>query len=491
MKVSDLKSYKVVGSSPIEKSPTTKGKTSIGQKVLNAGTAVNKFLGGEKVAETFGSEIAKIGKTPQQKAQISSVQPGVKETVGSAIQLGANFLPGAGKGAGLLGKTAVGLGTGYAMDVGSNLQNDRPEPLKPGVATAVGGALPVAGAVTGAIVRPAVRIAGRILKGLGSGVSGVSTKNIEKMLSNPKVARSVSDKIAKSGTSKALEDSSRQIVNGVSKIKSEARKSFGEGLEQLAETDIEPATFRTQVQATLDKYGVAKEGAGRVLDGVEFDDPKNLKKASELIDRLATVEMNGKSLRKLADDIDNAAYKVATGDERLSFNAFVRDLSDTLRKSIGQSTPKLGEINKKFSQDMQLAEAAEDIFGSVNYKNLSEVLKASQKLEGLFSQKGIAPDVVDDFLTRIGISPDDFRTGEAVRQIEDKVTGSNTKGLSVGELMQQITSSVIPPKAVKEMTIRTGLAREKLVPLLKAVKGMTPAMQKLILNALLQAKQSE
>ena len=494
MKITELKEYKVVGGSST-KQETVKDKkpTSVGQKILNAGSAVTKFLGGEAVADTFGSEIAKIGKSSKEKSIISASQPGVKETVGSAIQLGANLLPGAGKGVGLIGKAAVGAGTGYAFDVGSNLQNGK-EPiqaLKPGIGTVAGGALPVAGAAIGAAVRPAVRIAGRILKGLGSGVSGVSTKNIESILQNPRTAEAVSKKLESTGGSKMLEESARQIVNGVSTIKSQARKAFGEGLEQLAETDIEPSVFRQKAQSVLDKYGISRQGENRVLSNVEFDDPKNIQKASDLIDRLSNTDLDGKSLRKLADDIENSAYKVATGDERLSFNAFIRDLSDTLRQSIAQSTPKLGEMNQKFSQDMQLADAAESIFGKVNFKNLKEVLKASQKLEGLFAQKGIAPDVVDDFLTRIGISPDEFKTGEAVRQISDKVSGSNTKGLSVGELLQQITSSIVTPQAVKEMTIKTGLARERLTPFLKALKEMPPTTQKLILNALMQEKQSE
>ena len=100
---------------------------------------------------------------------------------------------------------------------------------------------------------------------------------------------------------------------------------------------------------------------------------------------------------------------------------------------------------------MQLVEAVEDIFGKVDYKNLSEVVNASKKLETLFAQKGLAPDVVDDFLKRIGISSADFRTTEAVRQITDKTTQANTKGLSVGELMQQITSSVITPQLVRDV----------------------------------------
>lgn len=456
-------------------------KIKLGQKVLNAGTSVANFFGAKGISETFGAEIAKVGKSQEEKNTISANQPKLKETVGSALQFGANFLPGAGVGAGLANKAAVGAGTGLAFDVGSGLQKGESvgEALKPGVGTAIGAGLPVLGAV----IKPAVRIVGRLFKGLGSGLSGVSTETIDKIVNNPKVAQQASEKLAKAGNSKVLEENARTILNGVSKVRQEARKAFGEGLDQLASTDIKPDVFRANTQKVLDKYGSQLEGGKRLLSKIEFDDPKNIKKASELIDELSNVELNGKSIRKLADDIESSAFKVATSDERLSFNAFIKDLSSSLKSSVSASTDKLNNINKAFSKDMQLAEAVEGIFGKVNFKNLSEVVKASQRLETVFAQKGLAPDVVDDFLTRIGISAKDFKTTEAVRQISNKAQRANEPGLSIGELVRGVTSAVITPQMVKTLSIASGLTAEKLVPLLKS---LAPTARNILIQALLK-----
>lgn len=465
-------------SQPVQSAP--KQQTGIGQKVLNAGTAVSNFFGGKGVADTFGSEIAKIGKTPQEKASISQSQPTLGQTAGSALQLGANFLPGAGSGAGLLAKVGAGVGTGLAFDVGSKLQNKQTP--TPGIGTAVGLATPLAGAV----LRPASKIVGRLLKGLGSGLSGVSTDTIEKIVNNPRAAQLATDKLAKTGNAKVLEENAKTILGGVSKIRQEARKAFGEGLDSLAETDIKPDVFRAQTQSFLDKYGAQLTPKGRQLTNVEFSDPKNLSKAKELIDKLHNAKLDGKSIRKLADDIENSAYKIATGDERLSFNAFVKDLSQTVKGAVKSSTDKLGQMDKQFSSDMQLAEAAEKIFGRVNFKNLSEVVRASQKLETLFSQKGLAPEVVDQFLTRIGIDPSDFKTGEAVRQISNKTSGANTKGLSVGEVVQQATSAVVTPQTVRNVATKLGIAEQTLLP---ELKKLSPAVRSVILNFLVQNNQ--
>lgn len=483
--VSDLKKYTVIGGGntgvPIA-APQKQKATTVGGKILNTATDITKFLGGGAVADTFGATAAKIGKSKQEKDIISQDQPSVKQTIGSGLQLGANFIPGAGEGLGLAAKVGIGAATGYAYDVGSKLQNKDTsvgESLTPGVGTAIGGALPIAGAV----LRPAAKIVGRLLKGLGSGLSGVSTDTINKIIENPEYAKEATRRLQKSGNYTVLEDNAKQIVNGISQIRQEARGAYGTGLEQLSKEDINPSTFREKTQAVLDKYGISKQNGVRKLSGVEFDDPKNIQKASHLIDKLHNTELDGKSLRKLSDDIESAKYKTATSDERLSFNHFLNDVSSSLKDAVNSSTGKLDEINKNFSQDMGLSQAAEKIFGKVNYKNLSEVVGASQKLESLFQQKGIAPEVVDKFLSRIGINPEDFKTGEAVRQISNKTEGSNSVGTSFGEVMRSATSAVITPKTVRNLATFTGLSRNTLSSLWPR---LSTGARAILLNAIVQ-----
>lgn len=487
--IKDLKpgSYTVLGNA-LALQP--KSKKSLGQNILDAGTSVANFFGAKGISESIGADFAKTFAkddefSTKEEKQSYITQPTLKEKIGSVIQTGANFIPGAGIGAGLARKVAVGAATGLAFDVGSQLQdkNKKATDVRPGIGTAIGGALPVAGAVVGV----GTRILGRLFKGLGAGLSGVSTKTLDSIIENPKVAQQASKKLALAGNSKILEDNAKQIINGVSTIKQQARKAFGKGLEELSETDIAPDIFRKQTQSVLEKYGSTLQKGKRVLTGVEFNDPKNVKKASDLIKELSNVKLDGKSIRKLADDIESSAYKIATSDERLSFNAFINDLSDSLKGAVSSSTSKLDDINAKFSQDMQLAGAVENIFGKVKYKNIAEVAKASQKLETLFSQKGLAPDVIDDFLARIGVDAKDFRTGEAIRQISTKEPMSpNAPGFNVGEIFRTATGSIVTPESVKNISIGAGMSKEKLASLLN---NMNPAARDIAIQTLLPEQQ--
>ena len=462
---------------------------SIVDTVGGVAQKVSDFVGARGLTDLAGSQIAKAGLALSGNMDAANrvVQPSFKDVVGSAIQTGANFIPGVGVGAKLGTKVLAGTGTGYAFDVGSKLQSGKSvgESLVPGVGTAVGAGLPVA--AKGVIL--ASDFVGSLLKGMGAALSGVPEKVINTIASNPKSAQEASRLLAQSGNSKLLENNARIIVNGVSQVRQEARQVFGEGLSQLKAEDIQPKTFRDSLKSFLDQYKVSldQKTNTRFLDNVEFSDPKNLQKASDLIDAVSKTDLNGFSLRSVLAKVENSRFKTATSDERLAFNAFISDFGTAIKKAITDSTDKLGEINAKFSQDMQLAEAVQNIFGKVNFKNLPEVVRASQRLEGLFSQKGLAPDVVQDFLTRIGVEPTAFRMSEAVRQISNRASGSNAPGLSVSEILQHITSAVVTPNLVKNLVIFTGLAEDKLASLLQQI---TPAATKVLLNAAVQNQDS-
>lgn len=477
---------KTYGMAPNISATSTQPKppTSLGQKVLNTGTAVANFFGAKGIAEDVGATIASAKAAPDEKQYIQ--HPDLKERIGSTVQFGTNFIPGVGEGAGLAAKVGAGLGTGYAFDVGSKLQDNKTtgEALTPGIGTLVGGALPVAGAV----LRPATKIVGRLLKGLGSGLSGVSSDTIDKIVDNPDVAQKASQKLAASGNNKVLEENAKTLVNGVSKIQNEASSAYRSGLDKLSETDIKPENLKKGFFSALEKHNISVDGSGKIdFSNAEFLDPKMQQRAEGIINKInQQSDLSGTGVRKLMDVVDNSKFKSAPDGDRQAFNAFIGDLKNGLKDGISASTDKLNEINSKYSSDMQLSEAAQNIFGKVNFKNLPEVARAAKKLEGLFSQKGLDPQVIDDYLTRIGVSPSDFKTSEAVRQISNKTESANSVGTSFGEVMRSATSSLVTPNTVKNLSIATGMAKEKLIPFLRA---LMPSARNVVIQALLSANQ--
>lgn len=447
---------------------------------------LDTVFGGNQIGESLVKAGANIGNlatggVKKYNEHLAENTVDVPALAGDYIKAASNFIPGAGKAAGFLGKTAVGAATGYAMDVGSKLKNKENETFTPGLGTAVGGLLPGAGAV----IRPASAIVGRLFKGLGSGLSGVSSETIDRIIANPKDAITATKRLKASGNNRLLEENARTILNGVSQIRKEASSAYGKGLDALSEVDINPEHLKKGFFDTLSKHGVEVTPDGKMdFTNAEFLDPKIQARAEKVINFInQRSDTTGSGVRKTMDSVESAKFKSAPDGDRQAFNAFIGDLKNSLKEGVNQSTDKLGEINAKYSADQQLAEATEDIFGNVNFKNLPEVVKASQKLEGLFNQKGLAPEVVDNFLKRIGVDPDTFKTTEAVRQIDQKSSPSNTAGLNFGEVTRAVTSAVITPEMVKNLSVATGMAKETIVPFLSGLK--TPA-RNAVIQALLQ-----
>lgn len=452
------------------------GAGTLGQTIAEktAGKLVEKITG--TPAENLGIDAYRKGTPEYEKIQAATAPIGAGEAVGKFAGDVAQFAIPSTKAvkavqggklakAGVRALTSGGVAAVREGEIGKD------------AAIAAGTDLALSGA--GAALQPVKRLIGRLLKGTSSALSGAPVSQIDDILKNPTLAKEIASKEG----SVVLKDNVNTIANGVQTIKQQARATFGKGLSELAETDIKPDVFRSQTQGVLDKYGSKIVKGKRVLENVEFDDPKNIQKASELVDRLANAKLDGKSLRKLADDIDNAVYKTATSDERLAYNAFVKDLSGQLRKAVTSSTDKLKEINTQFSNDMKIAQAMEGIFGKVQFKNTNELNRISQRLESLAKQKGMSPEILDDFLTRIGIEPTDFRASEATRQIGNLAQQSNTVGANPFEIIRSATSSIVTPKMVRDIAIKTGLAEEPLNRFLSSVEPTVRAsFLKLILN---------
>lgn len=496
MKLSDLKTYKVIGSTPttgpvvpsVSKGKDGLGKTlgdvgigilkGVGSTVEGLDTLTRKIPGLKQIQETFNP------RTPEQNqfAKELTTANNTAQKVGKGIeQVAEYFVPGAvglkaAKGAKLL--TRVGMGALETGIVGTAQTGSFKEGAK---AATIGGAVPVAGKV----LSPVAKLTGRLFKGVGTGLSGMSSKQLTAILDNPQQSRQFVKQIKDAGGADLLRKEAKTIIDGVSKVRQDARKAFGEGVSALKAEDINPKLFRDSISTALNKYGSVVKDGTRNLGNVEFSDPKNLKVASALIDKISKTDLDGLSLRKTLNEIENKAYKIATTDERLSYNAFVRDLGKSVKDAISGSTKKLDDINKAFSTDMGLAESVQQIFGKVKFKNAKEILGVSQKLESLFTQKGLSPEIVDDFLKKIDVNPSTFKAGEAVRQVGELAEKSNSIGTNPFEIIRSITSAVVPPKAVREIAIYTGLA-ENIVK--EIATKLSPAARGALFRAILGDK---
>lgn len=423
------------------------GKLLTEENLKAKGTAetIGKF--GEQVAE-FAIPATKVSKLTKGASMVGKIIPRAITSGGVAtVQEGE-----------------IGKGTGIA--VGAEI------------------ALPVAGKlVNNLIFKPL----SRIVKGLGAGTSGGSVQDIGNILKDPNTAKKISDAFKQKGNVEIFKNEVDTIMKGVTKIRKEASSAYAKGLDSLSSVDIKPNIIKDEVKSVIESNKGTLSNKGFNLSNVEFAGDKSLiKKATELVNKINTQkDLSGRGIRQIMEFIDSKVkLKTATTDTSISFNKFVDDISNGLKNSISKSTNKLGEINAMYSKDKQLADAVQDIFGDVKFKNLEEINKMAKKISGLASEGGISPEIVDDFFARIGQSGQEFKTGESVRKILSKSGGANKLGLNFSEITQAITGGIVTPEVITNIAILTGKSQpfiksllEKTAPSLRAgvIKSLIPS----------------
>lgn len=516
-----------------------------GEKVGNVTGKILDVVGGKELAQEAGIQLSGAGKIArgdverlqEQQTQIldklrSETDPAKIEQIKGILQMNQEDISKAGgqveslatgditgkqvAGSALqLATTAVAGNAGKLMQGGSTLSKVVKVPV---IGATLGGATGASsamakgedvaqGAISGAkmgavvasaipfasaILKPVGKVLGNVTKGLASKFSGASSAQLDAILADPAASIAAKNKILAEGGDKLLEASTKQYIAGVRQIQKEASKKFGSALETLSKTDIDDKIFRNKLQSTLDDYGVVSSGKERIFNNVEFSDPVNLKKASDLVDELSKVETNGRSIRQLMDKLDDpnsgfSKYKTATSDERISYNKFVDDVQKSLKGAVDDSTGDvLSEANKAYSTDKQLSEAVQNILGKVKYNNVDEINKVARKMEGLFNLKGLDPVTVEKFFTRIGIDPQAFKAGEAVRKMTNVADSANTAGLSLGELTQTATKAVVSPEIVRDIAIKVGQGKKLVEPFIKKLVELEPSTRAYLVQLLSQ-----
>ncbi len=262
---------------PVDSTPKPVQPKSIIDHIFNFADTVTNLVGARSVADTFGSELARIGKTPEQRKFIEDTAPTPLQTAGSALQTGLLFAPfgtaakaigagaralGAGaklsKFAGVLGTSA---GAGYGFDVGSNLQEGKTgaEALKPSVATGIGTAIPFVPPV----VKGAVRLGAESL-GVTTGAQYGAVKELfNAAVKGGSAHQAAIDAMRGNATPEQIVQEARSALGQIKASRSEAYQSSLARLKDIKESyDITPII--DSVASNLEKFGLRVGQKGEI-----------------------------------------------------------------------------------------------------------------------------------------------------------------------------------------------------------------------------------
>lgn len=322
----------------------------VGDSVAKLGTETGNLLGKGvvRVVQQFQTpeERAITEAKLQQALNTPSRVPGLgtdvkglnqvtsRDVAGQALETVAMFAPGAGKAASLPTKVATGATTGYAFDVGTDLQNQDKtlgQAFTPGAATIVGGASPI------------------VSKGLQSLSEKLPSWFVQKAL----------PKLDPKNTDFALKNLDAASIKTNLAKSQQAVQSSGEAINsilsnpQYADEVGNVASVVTNVNASLPNSGLTDK---KVINIIKQLAPKN----SKLVDKLANGTITIAEQNTLRQELDRAIYPSLADkiQPKLTFNKSVgRIVTDGLRNNVQTTAPETAPLFEQFSKEIDLNKA--------------------------------------------------------------------------------------------------------------------------------------
>lgn len=325
-----------------------KPTVSLGQKVLNAGTAVTNFLGGKAVQETFGAELAKIGKTQAEKDMLSAEQPSIGQTTGSALQLGSLFIPGTGVAkVGTLGAKALGASARIAPIIGSSLAGgavgatyDIGEKLQTGKTSGLGTVTGLALPLIGPAISKARGLAAPALE------RSAETSIMKALAPTTKGNKAVAEKVTKEILDRPIGDTFAFTRGGLEKKAGEAREVAGEAINEYGALTGKSKTSEI-IKALETEKG--QYSAGGVVVNKEAVDKLN-KVQNIILEYGDSIENETlRDVRKIFDaEIKKSKGFMIPPSEGSLIDA-KKIASDKIRGILAEADPNIAKLNKEYT----------------------------------------------------------------------------------------------------------------------------------------------
>ncbi len=408
-----------------------------------------------------------------------------KDVIGSAISTAATAIPGASAGASLLTKTIAGGATGYAFDVGSNLQNkDKTlgQDFTPGLGTIVGATLPFAGYLISSLSK---KIAG-FTAGTGEDV-------IQRAIDNPDAVGEAISKYAK--TPEAKEELVSTASSAVQDFVKAKGQEFGNTINNLAvkeggEISKQPAL--EALKKSLEDFGITLSP-----EGLDFTNSNLTKEAESTLNQVFDKITNWSDETPKGLDSLRQYLKGEMGNYKIQGSSKVDSILNTTMKAIRShltdEIPGYAEMLQNFSEksstttallkELQLAGTAKP---STKLANILKIFKKDPTvLDNLYKVMGKSE--AEDFLNQVsGAILSDWipagKVGNAMRTIGEAGLGVGLHAVGVGTAPalgavgagMAVSSPRVVGSIARTVGSRTGRVASEVVK-----KGITSGVSKL------------
>lgn len=345
-----------------------------------AGNALGSVFGGNKIGEAIGTQIAKgnlgdtvqklaIGRdlSPEEEALVTPTVTG-KQVAGDVARVASTFIP-VGKMAGLASKGlgAIGLGgvaskylggiaaggtAGAAFDVSNSIAEGQDPKL--GAGTVIGGAIPAATPLLGALARGVGAVTGRATSEVAGALTGTSQENIEQAYRAAKAGGQQLDEFTKAMRGNTTPESLVNTLRGqIDTVSNQRSQAFRNTLSELGDTTVSSAPAKTQFAQNLEQTGISVGENGildfsksklRTVPSAQAKIQQAWMEVSNMPDNMSLVDLDTtrqavKGIKSIAGDDPSANLA----------NMLVEDAVRSVRKA-GESVDGYGKMLDEFGE---------------------------------------------------------------------------------------------------------------------------------------------
>lgn len=521
----DLEQYRAQNASVI----TEKRKKTVGEKLSNIGGVL---FGGKTIGEAIGTVAAREktrqgndiittdyeklnpearmrleakGVPTSRESQLKETAKRIKgpkggQVAGDVIASGLGILglkgaPLALKGASTAAKATrigsnialgAGIGGARALETGENV----------GKGALTGGVITAALPVVGKAVSKTAKLTGRLGKSLASALSGKKLQVIDEIIENPREAL-----VGVKAGEALLPENATQIRKTIAAKARQASDEFAKALDDLPKTLGRPTAGKPGKISTISVDGAKKKlstlGVKQKLTktlrdfGVEVNTKKldfdflqspfdkaeanRLKEVFEVVRQWK--DTSPKGLHMLSRKIKNFRK---VGEQSPELNAVIDSMSRSVRDYLGERVPALKQMLSKYAQTQDIIDAFDQEFSTSGkfVGGTGERIKTGKKLAGVFSgEKTEAQNLLRKEVPGL-------LQQEAGRQLITAEPGAQSVGVSIGELLRTLTSSVITPKTIATVLVQVGFAQKAAQSLAPTLAKLEPALRIELIRAL-------
>ncbi len=349
-----------------------------------ASNAISNATGGKVTIDKTYKELTdamnKGEATPEQIdafAEMTGAKISAKETIGSAAMTALNIIT-AGKGtesASLLAKIGKGALTGYGFDVANKMNEgkDMKDALTPGLATVIGGGLPVVGA--------GLKVGTSAIKNISSYLSGVPKEAIEEAFKSPEGVQSAIKTFVKNDDEKMrIVENARQGLADIMKKRGDAYKTALSEIEKTTDTTkLSTDGIKKKVMDVLGEFKLVGEDGKLDFTRSKFPKSQN-NDLTEVMQRINSwKDVSPTGLNDLKQII--AGYQ-KNGTDTKAFDHIIGSLKDNVSSYLDKSVPAIGEMNKNYAKESALIE---QMIGELGLGKKTNATTALNKLTSIFN----------------------------------------------------------------------------------------------------------